>query len=72
MELNKFSGTATQFYETVTPMGLPNTFEKNVLKAADNCTLLSLPTDRPSKRKVTIADSRIDANIILEILDQRV
>ena len=72
IEINKFSGTAPQFYETVTPMGLTNTFEENVLKAPDSCTLPSPPVDRPSKRTVTNVDSRIDANITLEILHQRV
>ena len=73
MELNKFSSTMQQqFYDTVTPMGLTNTFEENVLKATDSCTLPSPPVDRSSKRKVANVESRIDTNITLEILNQRV
>ena len=102
MELNKFSGIAPQFYETVTPMGLPNmskestemgintfggtskpqfydnvtviditsAFKENL--KSDICTLPYPPIGRPSKRKLSNVDSRIDTNITLEILNQRV
>ena len=99
MELNKFSGTAPQFYQTVTPLGLPNTYKESTemeintfggtskpqfyddvtviditsafkenLKS-DICTLPYPPVDRPSKPG---EESRIDTNITLEILNQRV
>ena len=103
MELNKFSGTAPQqFYQTVTPMGLPNTYKESTemeintfggtskpqfyddvtviditsafkenLKS-DICALPYPPVDRPNKRKVANVDTRIDTNITLEILNQRV
>ena len=64
MELNKF-------YEIVTPTGITNTFEETIIKTQDNCTL-SPPMDRPHKRRHAIPDSRVNTDITLEILDQRV
>ena len=71
MALNKF-GCSSQFYESVTPIGITNTLEENILKPQDNCTLPSPTIDRPNKRRASIPDSRVNKDITLEIFDQRV
>ena len=69
IELNKFGGSS-QFYESVTPIGITNTFEENILKPQDNCMLPSPTIDRPNKRRASIPDSRVNKDITLEIFDQ--
>ena len=70
MELNKFGGSA--LFLKLSHKGITNTFEEKILKHQDNCTLPSPPIDRPNKRRAAIPDSRVNTDITLEILDQRV
>ena len=64
MELNKF-------YEIVTPTGITNTFEENIIKTQDNCTLPAPPINRPNKKRHAIPDSRVTPDTTLEIFEQR-
>lgn len=71
MDLNKF-GTNQQFYDNVTPVDITTSFEENVLKP-ETCTLPSPPITKPTaKRKAPMATTRLNTDITLEILDQRV
>ena len=71
MEIHTFGGTSKpQFYDDVTVIDITSAFQENL--KSDSCTLPSPPVDRHSKRKVANVESRIDTNVTLEILNQRV